>query len=483
MINWKTLQFESKFENGNFCSFGVTEAIIPALVAAGLSSSVAGVVATGLVGAATGAGVGGLTSAFTGGNIGQGILHGGEFGAVTGGIGGGVSAAGGLSGIGDGLGSLFGDATLGSDIGSGLSSFGSGISDGVSDLGHSISSGLGFGGSSDIGSGLGSDFGSGLSGDAYAPATAASSAPGSIGAGFTPNAASGGSLGGGTTGGFFQDPSLSEAGNSAGGFFSPGAQPLDNAAASGGVGGTGNALGSDITSFANAPSIDNSALSQPIGSSLASPSTAQTAFDNAGSQTMGSRGMDLSSIFSGGGNAASAGKSSPINGALRATLSSLFNQNPYSGSPQIANTLNNSAQQYNPYVQGGGQAESQLSNLYGLNGQAAATGAQQDWQNTPGYQFQLAQGTGALQNSAAAAGGLLNGNTGQALQQYGQGLANTTYQQYVNNLQGQVGQGQSALGSQASLQGQAAQLQQQPKQYKASQFNQGLGGLLGSLFQ
>lgn len=52
---------------------------------------------------------------------------------------------------------------------------------------------------------------------------------------------------------------------------------------------------------------------------------------------------------------------------------------------------------------------------------------------TPGYQFQLQQGQQAIQNSAAAQGGLLSGNTLQALDQYSQGLASSNYQQVYNN--------------------------------------------------
>lgn len=52
---------------------------------------------------------------------------------------------------------------------------------------------------------------------------------------------------------------------------------------------------------------------------------------------------------------------------------------------------------------------------------------------TPGYQFALQQGLGALQANAAARGTLLTGGTGQALEQYAQGLASNTYQQTYNN--------------------------------------------------
>ncbi|MFM0501875.1 hypothetical protein [Paraburkholderia caffeinilytica] len=56
-------------------------------------------------------------------------------------------------------------------------------------------------------------------------------------------------------------------------------------------------------------------------------------------------------------------------------------------------------------------------------------------QQTPGYQFTLQQGEQAVNNSAAARGGLLSGATLKDLMAYGQGLASTTYQQdYTNAL-------------------------------------------------
>lgn len=50
-------------------------------------------------------------------------------------------------------------------------------------------------------------------------------------------------------------------------------------------------------------------------------------------------------------------------------------------------------------------------------------------EQTPGYQFTLEQGTQAIDENAAATGNLLSGTTGTALEQYGQGLAGTTYNQ------------------------------------------------------
>jgi hypothetical protein len=51
----------------------------------------------------------------------------------------------------------------------------------------------------------------------------------------------------------------------------------------------------------------------------------------------------------------------------------------------------------------------------------------------PGYQFALQQGEQAMQNSAAARGGLLTGGTAEALNNYAQGAATQNYQQVYNN--------------------------------------------------
>ncbi len=52
---------------------------------------------------------------------------------------------------------------------------------------------------------------------------------------------------------------------------------------------------------------------------------------------------------------------------------------------------------------------------------------------TPGYQFALQQGLQGVERGAAARGNLLGGGEQKALEQYGQGLASTNYQQTFNN--------------------------------------------------
>lgn len=95
-----------------------------------------------------------------------------------------------------------------------------------------------------------------------------------------------------------------------------------------------------------------------------------------------------------------------------------------------------------PWVTAGQGAVGSLANLQ--NQGAAGQGPLAPWtqqfqapslqqaQQEPGYNFALQQGTNALTNSAAASGNLLTGNTGEALQQYGQNLGEQNYQNVYN---------------------------------------------------
>lgn len=95
----------------------------------------------------------------------------------------------------------------------------------------------------------------------------------------------------------------------------------------------------------------------------------------------------------------------------------------------------------NPYLQTGNQANSELQQQTSQPGQGLLSNFTGSFQAptadqaaaTPGYQFQLQQGEKALQNSAAAKGGVLSGGTAKALDQYSQGLASENYQQTYNN--------------------------------------------------
>ncbi len=98
-------------------------------------------------------------------------------------------------------------------------------------------------------------------------------------------------------------------------------------------------------------------------------------------------------------------------------------------------------QNYAPFLSAGQNATTELSSLLGTPGQGLLQNWNQTFQaptaaqaaQTPGYQFQLQQGTQAMQNSAAAQGGLLSGRTLADLNNYAQGTASTNYQNTFNN--------------------------------------------------
>jgi hypothetical protein len=61
----------------------------------------------------------------------------------------------------------------------------------------------------------------------------------------------------------------------------------------------------------------------------------------------------------------------------------------------------------------------------GSSGTAGGQSLSDYFNNLPGYKFEQQQGQQAIQNSAAARGQSLSGNTLQGLEQFGQGLAST----------------------------------------------------------
>lgn len=74
----------------------------------------------------------------------------------------------------------------------------------------------------------------------------------------------------------------------------------------------------------------------------------------------------------------------------------------------------------------------------------------QGFQATPGYQFQMDQGTAAVNALAGARGGLDSGRTRQDLLTFGQGLANQEYNTYVDRLTNMAGVGYNAAAAQGT---------------------------------
>jgi len=104
-----------------------------------------------------------------------------------------------------------------------------------------------------------------------------------------------------------------------------------------------------------------------------------------------------------------------------------------------------------PYAEAGGRSLSELMDAMGLNGAEASAGALSRFTAGPGYQFQMDQGTRAIDRSAASRGGLYSGRTGMALTEYGQGLANQEWNNRLSQLAGLAGAGQTAAGNLSNL--------------------------------
>ncbi len=170
----------------------------------------------------------------------------------------------------------------------------------------------------------------------------------------------------------------------------------------------------------------------------------------------------IGSIFTGinSSNAAKAAANSQTVGAQNAQAK--IGQGQQQSSDFLNNEYGSTVANQSPYLQVGQAGANNLTGILNGGGFQAPTLAQA--QQAPGYQFQLQQGIGALDKSAAATGNLYSGTQGTALENYGQGLAQSdynnvynqalqTYQTNYNTAMGgaQLGEGAaSSLGSQGN---------------------------------
>jgi hypothetical protein len=149
----------------------------------------------------------------------------------------------------------------------------------------------------------------------------------------------------------------------------------------------------------------------------------------------------FSDLFGGADNAAQAQIAGINKGVTQAT-------GDINAGNQALTTNYNAALQ--PFQQNFGSARQgvgALGNVLGLNGPAGTQSALTALQTTPGYQFQLGSGDAAVRAAAQAGGTGDSGNEALALQKYGQNLADTTYNNYVSQLQPYLGAaGQAAAG-------------------------------------
>lgn len=130
--------------------------------------------------------------------------------------------------------------------------------------------------------------------------------------------------------------------------------------------------------------------------------------------------------------------------------------------------------QFQPYAQAGRQA---LANMQAPSLEAL--------QNDPGYQFRLQEGQRALENSFAARGLGQSGAALRAAQEYGQGLADQTYNDFFRRQAQMANTGFGAARGLGSIYGGLGSDLAQMQLARANQRNRlfgGLGALAGGLF-
>lgn len=136
-------------------------------------------------------------------------------------------------------------------------------------------------------------------------------------------------------------------------------------------------------------------------------------------------------------------------GAFGSGLGALFSnqQNPYDSASSYYNQIpGNISPYFNPYIQAGQSAMGQLQGQYGnllSNPMQMYNSVASGYHQSPGFQWQLGQGTNAI-NNAAAAGGMLG--SPQHQQQAGQMATGLANQDYYNYLNGALGSAQGMYG-------------------------------------
>lgn len=112
----------------------------------------------------------------------------------------------------------------------------------------------------------------------------------------------------------------------------------------------------------------------------------------------------------------------------------------------------------------------------GANGQEGFDRATDNFRTNPGYEFQQQQGLDALDRRAASRGMLASGNNSIDTMNYSQGLADQSYQSYVNNLSPYLNQQTVATGGLSNAFGNRAN---NANQYASNQANLATGTASG----
>lgn len=121
------------------------------------------------------------------------------------------------------------------------------------------------------------------------------------------------------------------------------------------------------------------------------------------------------------------------------------------GLGQARTTYERAASPFQQFIDMGVNANNAYGDALGLNGQEGYTRAVDTFHANPGYQFQVDQANEAVKRNASATGMLGSGNTLAGIADRTRSLADTEYQQYLDNLFRGTGSGQTAAQGQASV--------------------------------
>jgi hypothetical protein len=117
------------------------------------------------------------------------------------------------------------------------------------------------------------------------------------------------------------------------------------------------------------------------------------------------------------------------------TKSTIFGKKPKPETSESGNhAYNDISSAFSPGFNYFSQGGNMVGNLLGVNGGPAQTAGLENFANSGGMDFLREQGTKAITSSKAAQGLLNSGSYGTALEKYGQGLASTYLNQYMDNL-------------------------------------------------
>lgn len=139
-------------------------------------------------------------------------------------------------------------------------------------------------------------------------------------------------------------------------------------------------------------------------------------------------------------------------GAIPSALSSLMGgnaKNPYSSAEGFYNQIPGKLHEgYDPYINAGRGAMGDLQGQYGQlinDPNAMYAKFAKNYQQSPGYQWQLGQGMNAAGNAAAAGGMAGSPQHQQQAATMAEGLANQDFQNYMNQITGMYGRGLTGL--------------------------------------